>query len=444
MGAGYDGAGRVWVACEHGTLVGIDIDVLEPSVTHRLPPDLRDVVVDASGVWVSRLRSAQVLHVDPEGGTFETFDLKSVPERPGARAAEPAVAWRMRPYSGGPGVVITHQVMRRLPDFPPRLPATPVYYGGNRGPDCRDAAVGNAWTRVRPLTPGFRGVDVDEPRELRGGLPLDIAAGRVANGSPSGCGPYETRTVAAAPVNSAPPYENVNVLWLHRDPWELSFADAPGHPDALRLADSDMVDTGHILFHDTGRSALACASCHPEGADDGVVWELTGEPRRTLDLRGGISNTAPFHWDGTLETLYALMDDVFTTRMQGPPLDDAHVQALADWMDSLAAPPRHFPPNVASAARGRVLFEREDVGCASCHEDSRYGGPRSVDVGTGGTFQVPPLLGLGTRTPLMHDGCAQSLTDRFAPDCGGGDRHGVTSHLTPDELTDLIQYLRTL
>jgi cytochrome c peroxidase len=54
------------------------------------------------------------------------------------------------------------------------------------------------------------------------------------------------------------------------------------------------------------------------------------------------------------------------------------------------------------------------------------------------------LRNLQVRAPYMHDGCATTLKDRFDPNCGGGDKHGVTSHLTPAEIDDLVAYLETL
>jgi hypothetical protein len=44
----------------------------------------------------------------------------------------------------------------------------------------------------------------------------------------------------------------------------------------------------------------------------------------------------------------------------------------------------------------------------------------------------------------MHDGCAPTLADRFGATCGGGDRHGATSHLMPAQLADLTTYLESL
>jgi len=57
---------------------------------------------------------------------------------------------------------------------------------------------------------------------------------------------------------------------------------------------------------------------------------------------------------------------------------------------------------------------------------------------------VPSLVGLANHAPFMHTGCAKTLADRFAPACGGGDLHGVTSGLAASEIADLVTYLQTL
>jgi len=44
----------------------------------------------------------------------------------------------------------------------------------------------------------------------------------------------------------------------------------------------------------------------------------------------------------------------------------------------------------------------------------------------------------------MHDGCAKTIAQRFDKDCGGGDAHGVTSHLSAAEIGDLVAYLSSL
>jgi len=44
----------------------------------------------------------------------------------------------------------------------------------------------------------------------------------------------------------------------------------------------------------------------------------------------------------------------------------------------------------------------------------------------------------------MHDGCGETLTERFTGACGGGDLHGKTAQLDPVQLADLVMYLETL
>ena len=56
---------------------------------------------------------------------------------------------------------------------------------------------------------------------------------------------------------------------------------------------------------------------------------------------------------------------------------------------------------------------------------------------------MPALVGVAWRTPLMHNGCADTLRDRFGA-CGGGESHGHTSQLAPAQIDDLVAYLETL
>ena len=175
-------------------------------------------------------------------------------------------------------------------------------------------------------------------------------------------------------------------------------------------------DPGFALFHAPSPSGVSCATCHVEGRDDGHTWLFEGMgPRRTQSLVGGLLQTAPYHWDGSLADLHALFEDTGVLRMGMEPVSAATIDALGDWLDALPPP---TPPGAGPGAdEGRVVY---DAACASCHE-----GPLavSVDVGTGGVFQIPSLVGLSARLPLMHDGCAATIRARFDPACGGDD-HG--------------------
>jgi len=129
-------------------------------------------------------------------------------------------------------------------------------------------------------------------------------------------------------------------------------------------------------------------------------------------------------------------------RMGGFAIDTGYASALGQWMDQ--QPALSLPAtDAASAARGKLLFESEAAACGSCHNGPALTNNESADVGTGGTFQVPGLLGLSLRAPYMHDGCARTLEERFAQACGG-DKHGNTAQLSEGQLTDLVTYLGSL
>ena len=86
------------------------------------------------------------------------------------------------------------------------------------------------------------------------------------------------------------------------------------HPWAVvttPLADPtpDVVRRGKIAFHSASASTtktFSCASCHPDGHTDQLLWVLATPvvsggnqimPRSTMPCRG-LRDTAPYHWDG--------------------------------------------------------------------------------------------------------------------------------------------------
>jgi hypothetical protein len=234
---------------------------------------------------------------------------------------------------------------------------------------------------------------------------------------------------------------DARVVVQSREPAVLSF---PGGAP-ITLSTESRSDTGHALFHANAGGSIACASCHPEGNDDARVWNFACDgPRRTQSLQVGLKGTEPFHWTGNERDFSALVQDVFVGRMSGPQLLLEQVDATLHWIDAQPRV-RHTPKgDAATIARGRALFEDpKGAACAACHSGPLLTNNTTVDVGTGGMFQVPSLVGIGSRGPFMHDGCAATLRDRFGA-CGGGDKHGVTSKLTPTQLNDMLAYLDSI
>jgi DNA-binding beta-propeller fold protein YncE len=233
---------------------------------------------------------------------------------------------------------------------------------------------------------------------------------------------------------------NSDVVVQSREPAVLSF---PGGAP-ITLSTESRADTGHMLFHANAGGFIACASCHAEGNDDARVWRFACEgERRTQSMQVGLRGTEPFHWGGDEMNFPQLVSDVFVGRMSGPQLEPQQTDATLRWIDAQPRIARAAVTMTPSIERGRALFNNPTAACSTCHNGPSLTNNMTVDVGTGGKFQVPSLIGIGTRGPFMHNGCATTLKDRFGA-CGGGDKHGVTSKLAAPQIDDLVAYLKTL
>ncbi len=210
----------------------------------------------------------------------------------------------------------------------------------------------------------------------------------------------------------------------------------------VALSPISRADTGHDIFHASAGATIACASCHPEGGDDGHVWLLDGNPRRTPSLRGTIAGTAPYHWPGDEQDFGALTLDVYTGRMGGVSLASDQTSALQGWVQSIPAPPKPSWLDPASIQRGEAVFESASARCATCHSGPKLTNNQTMSVGTCGAFQVPPLVGVGWRAPLMHNGCASTLGERFTKCATSG--HGDIASLSTQDVSDLTTYLESL
>ncbi|HMI90334.1 MAG TPA: c-type cytochrome, partial [Polyangiales bacterium] len=236
-----------------------------------------------------------------------------------------------------------------------------------------------------------------------------------------------------------------SVLAQSREPAFLAIADRnSAEVERIALDGASLADTGHALFHRNAGGGVACASCHAEGGDDGHTWRFSEMGlRRTQSLHVGLAGSAPFHWAGDERDFAALVGDVMVGRMGGARQTPERIAALEHWIYALQAPPAARPLADEAAQRGKLLFEGE-AQCNTCHGGSALSSNELRAVGKGEALQVPSLVGVAYRRPLMHDGCASDLRARFETDCGGGDSHGKTSQLNESQLGDLIAYLETL
>ena len=245
---------------------------------------------------------------------------------------------------------------------------------------------------------------------------------------------------------------------------------------------------GKILFSTanrplTSRRWIACASCHPDGHSDGRVWQNPEGLRKTPALMG-LAHTHPLHWSADRDEVQDFEYTIRGRLMQGPgllrgplkpkvgfePIElsedlagrSPDLDALAVYCNSFEftlSPHIPAPGKLSVAAeRGRKLFFCEAVGCAKCHSgpyytDSTLKKPFHLhDVGTGKDdpsekigpkYDTPTLLGVYRTAPYLHHGKAQTLRDVLTT-CNPGDKHGKTSHLQPQEIDDLVAFLKSL
>jgi streptogramin lyase len=447
------GDGTAWVACADGVLV--HLDPAEASVLATLPveDDLRDVVDDGGDtLWVSRFRTAEVLRVDRVTGAIvarhqpAAIDADTMPVSSDVDPYTPSTAWRMRRHPDG-GVVMLHQMgaTGALAEGPSGAP--PAYYGG-----CQGIVV----TTVTTVDPGgivASSVPFDLPAPA---IDLDIGPdGAVALallGNEDVSQPIAVRILDpfAETDNCVQPVtlpgfvgtDAAHATAIVNGPYGIAVAHtAPFglNGQAVGMREDTPYDLGWDTFHRATVSRASCVGCHPEGHEDGRTWRFVKEGvRRTQDV-AGVSETAPFHWGGELATLDDLMHEVHEVRMGAvgdvAPSVTAALGAFLDRVPPYRAPSSPTPDLVAT---GAGLFVSS--GCDECHTEPLP--TENQDVGSGGSFQVPRLAGVRYRVPLMHDGCAETIRERFDPACGGTDHRD--GHLTEPEIDALVAYLSTL
>jgi mono/diheme cytochrome c family protein len=457
---------QLHVACAGGELVSLPAAGGAATRTLTLERDLRDVVVGPGGaLLVSTFRKAEVLALDASGAVTARMRPGSgmVPTLMGPpQMRTPSVAWRMVALDETAGSVVMLHQTGVVDTIDPAAggyaglkgcggivqPGVSVMAAGQSNPGvvggpmsvslAVDVAVSPDHQKVALAVPGNASLQ-QGPSVMQEPLPIATMT------PPQPCiGGNDITTPQPPGQVVAVAYAPTGVLYAQtREPAALWRADTG---TTLALASDSRTDTGHFIFHVNAGGGLACASCHPEGGEDGRVWNFVcAGARRTQSIRGAISATAPFHWDGMEQDFSALMNDVFSGRMAGPRLDGNQKTALQTWIDTIPALPATAGLDAAAVARGQAVFADPRIGCATCHAGALFTNNTTIDVGTGQALQVPSLRGVSWRAPFMHNGCAATLADRFtSASCGGGDRHGATSTLTSAQIGDLTAYLQSL
>jgi len=234
----------------------------------------------------------------------------------------------------------------------------------------------------------------------------------------------------------------------------------------------ETVKRGRRIFHNArnshlnGNDEFACATCHLEGTEDKQIWLVPGGQRQTPSLAGRLADTAPFNWNGSEQALKDNMSETIE-RMGGLGLTSQELADLEQFLLHGLTPPRN--PHLAGdglsevQAFGKTIFERADVGCATCHAGEATTDGLGHDVGTESVVEeqlriltaelfgeslaepvrlnTPSLRGLFYTAPYLHDGSAATLHDVLTQTAT---TMGRTDHLSDEERDALVAYLLTL
>ena len=216
---------------------------------------------------------------------------------------------------------------------------------------------------------------------------------------------------------------------------------------------------GEFYFNDARicfQGWQSCASCHPgDGRVDALNWDLLndgiGNPKNNKSLLLTFQ-TPPSMSLGVRETPEAavragIRHILFTVQ---PPTVAESLDAYVKSLKPVPSPRLEKGKFSAAAKRGEKLFRSRDTACAQCHPGPLFTDLKSYDVGTLGrfdkpsdTFDTPTLVELWRTAPYLHDGSAATVRDVLTT-ANKHDQHGKTSHLTADQLNDLIEYLLSL
>ncbi len=220
----------------------------------------------------------------------------------------------------------------------------------------------------------------------------------------------------------------------------------------------DLTRQGEIIFYDAVRSHhqwFSCHSCHPDGHTSSRVFdtlndESYGNPKLTPTLRG-VAHTGPWTWHGWQKQLSSAVEKSLTDTLFGPKPTAEDVKALTAFLGTLEHPPnpnRNVDGTLRPAAgRGKTLFAGK-AGCINCHKGEQFTSTGTYDVGLeqdGSPFErwnPPSLRGVYDRGPYLHDGRAETLEDVLRLD--HSPQKLGHAELTPTELHDLIEFLKSL
>ncbi|MGH7339850.1 MAG: c-type cytochrome, partial [Candidatus Rokuibacteriota bacterium] len=218
-------------------------------------------------------------------------------------------------------------------------------------------------------------------------------------------------------------------------------------------ADPSLPRKGEAIFYDAKRSFnewFSCHTCHTDGHTNGSSYDTLNDGRygnlkKTLSLRG-VTRTGPWTWHGWQADLRESVRGSMTQSMQGAEPSKEDLDALLAFLGTLEFGPAPGTRTEA-AVRGEAVFKAK--ACDTCHAEPDFTSGEPYLVGLESPmdkfkgFNPPPLRGVVTRGPFLHDASARTLEDVLLKKHRPSKLTGKPD-LTPAELADLIEFLKSL
>lgn len=264
--------------------------------------------------------------------------------------------------------------------------------------------------------------------------------------------------------------------------FDLAAGNAQVELARLELVEEEVLSEAELLgaqlFHAAGDRRMSvdgyisCGSCHPDGGEDGRVWDFTqrGEGLRNTLPIWAMPEAGPWHWSANFDELQDFENDIRLHQSGEGYLDEEDWAECADplgtekagrseELDALAAYMQHLrrtaAPVPAYQPEALDLAPFQAAGCDTCHAgpeltDAAWVSvdePLLHDVGTlteasggrlGGELsglRTPGLRGVAWTAPYLHDGSAETLEEAILA------HEGVS--LSEEELAELVEILRT-
>ena len=226
---------------------------------------------------------------------------------------------------------------------------------------------------------------------------------------------------------------------------------------------------GGQLFRNAGHTfheQYSCYTCHPDGHEDGLTYDLTGSGRDLANVQTlrDLNGTAPYKWIGTNQSVYkqcGMRFSMFVTRTES--FSPENLDALVAYiLRELTHPPNlHSLPGgqlTEAQKRGKVIYERTMTNdeleipvkdrCITCHSGPNYSNLEMADVGTlkdndnPTLFDAPNLNNVYESAPYLHDGSAATLEEIWTK-FNDHDKHGFANDMTKNQLNDLVEYMKS-